>query len=278
MSELFAAGALSGKRVLITGGGSGLGRAVARRSAALGASVFICGRRADILTRTADEIQEEYGASVVSISCDVREEGAVAEMMESIWSVGPLDALVNNAGGAILSRAETLSVRAFDAVHRVVVNGTLNCTLEAARRWMAADRGGTVISTVASGVESGQPFTAPLTVATGAVMTLMRSLALEWGPRGIRCNAIAPGRFPTSGVSGSLGKGREANPLKGVPLRRYGSEHEFADLCVFLMSDAASFITGEMVTIDGGAALMGQSTSDLFDWDDEQWGRLRAKR
>jgi NAD(P)-dependent dehydrogenase (short-subunit alcohol dehydrogenase family) len=268
---------LAGKRLLITGGGTGLGRAIARRTAELGADVIICGRREDVLAQTAREIAGEVGATIATMGCDIRESEAVKAMMDRIWERGPLDVLINNAAGAILGRAETLSPRAFDAVLRVTLQGTIYCTLEVGKRWIGSNRAGVVLSTIASGADKGQAFTAPLTVAKSAVLTLMRSLAVEWGPKGIRCVAVGPGRFPTAGAANRLGKGRSDDVVKRIPLRRVGESAELADLCVFLMSDAAAFITGEMVTIDGGASLMGQSTVDLFDWSDEQWEVLKPK-
>jgi NAD(P)-dependent dehydrogenase (short-subunit alcohol dehydrogenase family) len=277
MTSIFAPNALAGKRLLITGGGTGLGRAIAKRTAELGADVIICGRREEVLTQTAQAIADEVGATIATIGCDIRESEAVKAMMDKIWAQAPLDVLINNAAGAILGRAETLSARAFDAVLRVTLQGTIYCTLEAGKRWIASNRAGVVLSTIASGADRGQAFTAPLTVAKGAVLTLMRSLAVEWGPKGIRCVAVGPGRFPTEAAANRLGKGRSDDVIKRVPLRRVGQSSELADLCVFLMSDAASFITGEMVTIDGGAALMGQSTGDLFDWTEDQWDLLKPK-
>jgi len=278
MTGIFAADALAQKRILVTGGGTGLGRAIARRAAELGADVVICGRRENVLAETAAEICHDFGVNIATVPCDIREPQTVGAMMDRIWAHAPLDVLVNNAAGAILGRAERLSANAFDSVLRVTLQGAVYCTLEVGRRWISAGRGGVVLSTVASGTERGQPFTAPLTVAKAGVLALMRSLAIEWGAMKIRCVAVGPGKFPTAGADERLGRVHSDGSTKRVPLRRFGEPREFADLCVFLMSDAAAYITGEMVTIDGGAALMGQSTVDLFDWQEEQWEAIRPKK
>lgn len=273
---MFSPDLLAGKRVLVTGGGTGLGRAMALRLAQLGAELFICGRRAEILDQTAQEITGQGSMAATALPCDIRNAEAVAAMMDRIWSTGPLDILINNAAGAMLARTETLSPRAFSAVFSVTLSGTVHCTLEAGRRWVEGGRAGVVLSVTASGVEAGRPFTVPLTVAKAGVLALMRSLAVEWGRHGIRCLAIAPGLFRTEGSAQRLLLGRRAiDPARGVPLGRAGELGELANLAAFLVSDSAAYITGEMITIDGGRALKGQDMDSLFEWTPEQWEAIR---
>lgn len=278
MADIFAKDVLAGKRILVTGGGTGLGLAIAERAAGLSAQVVICGRREAVLQEAAAGIQTRTGATVTAITCDVREPDQVTAMIDKIWADGPLDVLVNNAAGAILGRAETLSMRAYEAVFRVTLNGVVACSLEVGRRWIAESRGGVILTTIASGADRGQPYTSPLTTAKGAVLSFMRGLAMEWGPLGIRCLGIGPGKIATEGGKARLGAGRAGNAVERVPLRRYGEPAEVADLAVFLMSDAAGFITGEMVTIDGGRSLVAQETLDMFGWTAAQWDALRPKK
>lgn len=276
---MFSPGLLSGKRILVTGGGTGLGRAMAMRMAELGAELFICGRRAEVLDQAAADISALGGKPATALQCDIRDADAVAAMMERIWSSGPLDVLINNAAGALLARTETLSARAFSSVFAVTLNGTVHCTLEAGRRWIADGRKGVVLSVTGSGVESGRPFMVPLTVAKAGVLALMRSLAVEWGRHGIRCVAVAPGLFRTEGAAERLSPGgRVIDPAKGVPLGRAGELSELADLAVFLVSDAASYISGDMISIDGARALKGQDMDALFEWTPQQWEAIRTAR
>jgi NAD(P)-dependent dehydrogenase (short-subunit alcohol dehydrogenase family) len=199
-------------------------------------------------------------------------------MMTQIWAGGPLDVLVNNAAGTMLARTETLSARAFDAVLSVSLHGAIHTTLGAGKRWIAGGHAGTVLFIMASGIERGRPFMVPLTVAKGALLTLMRSLAVEWGPRGIRLVGVAPGNFPTPGAAARLQVGRGGDPAQGIPLGRVGLHQELADLCGFLISDHAAYISGEMITIDGAKGLRTNGVEDLFGWSPEQWDALRLKK
>jgi NAD(P)-dependent dehydrogenase (short-subunit alcohol dehydrogenase family) len=270
---------LAQKRILITGGGTGLGKAIGRRAVELGAELIICGRRLEVLQQAAAELSAPGRKPVKIFQCDIREADAVARMMDEIWSEGPLDVLINNAAGTMLARTETLSSRAFDAVLRVSLNGAVYNTLEVGRRWIDTGHPGVVLFITASGVERGRPFMVPLTVAKGALLTLLRSLAVEWGPKGIRLLGVAPGSFPTPGAAAKLQAGRSKDPVLANPLTRSGRHEELADLCSFLVSDRAAYITGEMITIDGGKGLRGQDMDDLFSWSQDQWDAIRpAKR
>jgi NAD(P)-dependent dehydrogenase (short-subunit alcohol dehydrogenase family) len=269
---------LAGKRVLVTGGGTGLGKSIARRAVELGAEVTICGRRVEVLQQAAEEFDAVGRNKTRTISCDIREPEQVANLMDQVFAQGPLDVLVNNAAGTMLARSETLSARAVDAVLKVSLNGAIYTSLEAGRRWIAGRRPGVLMYTLASGFEDGRPFMVPLTIAKGGLLTLIRSLAVEWGRHGIRTVGVAPGNFPTPGAAAKLQAGRQADPARDIPLGRVGQHQELADLYAFLMSDLASYISGEVITIDGGKGLRTNGVEDLFAWTPEQWDALRPKK
>jgi NAD(P)-dependent dehydrogenase (short-subunit alcohol dehydrogenase family) len=277
----FRADLMAGKHVLVTGGGTGLGMAVARRMAEHGARVVICGRRKDVLDETAAAIARDTGQRVRGIPCDIRDPAQVEAMLDAIWAEAPLDILVNNAAANFLARTETLSARAFDAIVGISLNGNAYCTLGAGRRWIAAGAPGAILNVLAAGVGNGRAYTVPLTMSKAALLAMTRSLAVEWGPKGIRVNAIAPGLFPTPGAWQQLfpeGRSSASDPTASIPLKRFGEHAEFADMCVFLVSDAATYLNGDMVTLDGGRALKGMDIDDLAGWSDEQWESLKKKR
>ncbi len=276
---MFEKGLLKGKRILVTGGGSGLGAAMARRFAELGAELIICGRRLEVLETTAAAIRAAVAGKVHVISCDIREGAAVEAMMDAIFREAPLDVLVNNAAATFIARTEQLSFRAADAVLSPTLHGTLYCTLAAGKRWIAAGHKGVVLSILSTSTITGRAFTVPSAMAKSAVLAMTKSLAVEWGPRGIRTVAIAPGAFPTAGASGQLRpEGRDPNSAARNPLGRTGEHRELADLASFLISDAASYINGEMVVQDGGAHLRSSGAEDLLAWTDAQWEARRAAR
>ncbi len=275
---MFSEDLLAGKRVLITGGGTGLGRSIGRRVVELGAELTICGRRHEVLAQAAQAFDAIGRQKTQVVACDIREPDQVASMMEQVWARGPLDVLVNNAAGTLLARTESLSPRAVDAVLRVSLNGAIYTTLEAGRRWIEGGHPGVLMYTLASGFEDGRPFMVPLTVAKGGLMTLLRSLAVEWGRHGIRTIGVAPGNFPTPGAAAKLQTGRAADPSKDIPLGRVGEHLELANLYAFLMSDLASYISGEVVGIDGGKGLRTNGVEDLFAWSAAQWDALRPKK
>lgn len=269
---------LAGKRVLVTGGGTGLGKSIARRAVQLGAELTICGRRGEVLQQAAEEFDALGQKRTKTIACDIREPEQVASMMDEAFAAAPLDVLVNNAAGTMLARTETLSSRAVDAVLKVSLNGAIYATLEAGRRWIAAGRPGVLLYTLASGFEDGRPFMVPLTVAKGGLQTLIRSLAVEWGRYGIRTAGIAPGNFPTPGAAAKLQTARQADPARDIPLGRVGEHQELADLYAFLMSDLGSYISGEIITADGAKGLRTNGVEDLFAWTPEQWDALRPRK
>ncbi|MDE1935859.1 SDR family oxidoreductase [Bradyrhizobium sp.] len=276
---MFEKDLLKNKRILVTGGGSGLGAAMARRFAELGAELIICGRRLEVLEATAATIRAALAAKVRALACDIRDGVAVEAMMEAIWRDAPLDILVNNAAATFLARTEQLSFRAADAILAPTLHGTMYCTLAAGRRWIEASHKGVVLSILSTSTITGRAFTVPSAMAKSAVLAMTKSLAVEWGPKGVRTVAIAPGAFPTAGATGQLRpEGRDSNWAARNPLGRTGEHRELADLASFLISDAGGYINGEMVVQDGGAHLRSSGAEDLLGWTDAQWEAQRAAR
>ncbi|MFT4277145.1 MAG: SDR family oxidoreductase [Rhodopseudomonas sp.] len=275
---MFEAGLLAGKRILITGGGSGLGAAMAARFAALGASLVLCGRRAEVLQQTAERLRS-HGGEVDTVVCDVRDARAVEAMLDEIWNRAPLDVLVNNAAATFIAQTDRLSARAADAILAPTLHGAMYCTLGAGRRWIDDGRAGVVLSILSTSTITGRAFTVPSAMAKSAVLAMTKSLAVEWGPKRIRLVAIAPGAFPTAGATAQLQPdGRAADPAARVPLGRVGHHDELTNLASFLISDQAGYITGEMVVQDGGAHLRASGAEDLLQWSDQQWRAHRAAR
>jgi NAD(P)-dependent dehydrogenase (short-subunit alcohol dehydrogenase family) len=277
---MFEKSLLAGKRILVTGGGSGLGAAMGRRFVELGAELIICGRRVELLEATAARLRGDPGGKVTAIKCDIRNGADVDAMMEAIWRTAPLDILVNNAAATFIAQTEQLSFRAADAILAPTLHGAMYCTLAAGKRWIEGGHKGVVLSILSTSTITGRPFTVPSAMAKSAVLAMTKSLAVEWGPKGIRTVAIAPGAFPTAGASGQLRpEGRSADePASRNPLGRVGEHSELADLASFLISDSAGYINGEMVAQDGGAHLRGSGAEDLLQWTDAQWEKQRAAR
>jgi NAD(P)-dependent dehydrogenase (short-subunit alcohol dehydrogenase family) len=276
---MFEKGLLANKRILVTGGGSGLGAAMGRRFVELGAELIICGRRLELLERTAAQLRSEPGGNVRAIRCDIRDGASVDAMMDEVWREAPLDVLVNNAAATFIAQSEHLSFRAADAILAPTLHGAMYCTLAAGKRWIAGKHGGVVLSILSTSTITGRAFTVPSAMAKSAVLAMTRSLAVEWGPKGIRTVAIAPGPFPTAGATGQLRPaGRDEGPASKNPLGRVGEHGELANLASFLISDQAGYINGEMVVQDGGAHLRGSGAEDLLQWTDAQWEQQRAAR
>jgi NAD(P)-dependent dehydrogenase (short-subunit alcohol dehydrogenase family) len=276
---MFEKGLLAGKRILITGGGSGLGAAMGRRFLDLGAELIICGRRLELLQATAEAMRAESGAKISVFSCDIRDGAAVESMMDAIWREAPLDVLVNNAAATFIAQTEHLSFRAADAILGPTLHGAMYCTLAAGQRWIAAGHKGAVLSILSTSTITGRAFTVPSAMAKSAVLAMTKSLAVEWGPKGVRTVAIAPGSFPTPGASGQLRpEGRDQGWAARNPLGRSGEHRELADLASFLISDGAGYINGEMVVQDGGGHLRSSGAEDLLQWTDAQWEQHRAAR
>jgi NAD(P)-dependent dehydrogenase (short-subunit alcohol dehydrogenase family) len=276
---MFEKDLLAAKRILVTGGGSGLGAAMARRFLELGAELIICGRRLELLEATAAEMRLDSAGKVTAIRCDIRDGAAVDAMMDGVWREAPLDVLVNNAAATFIAQTEHLSFRAADAILAPTLHGAMYCTLAAGRRWIEAGHKGVVLSILSTSTITGRAFTVPSAMAKSAMLAMTKSLAVEWGPKGIRTVAIAPGAFPTPGASEKLRpEGRDQGWSARNPLGRTGEHRELADLASFLICERAGYINGEMVVQDGGAHLRGSGAEDLLQWTAEQWEKQRAGR
>lgn len=275
---MFTDGLFKGKRILITGGGTGLGRAMAEQFLSLGAVIYICGRRKNVCDDTAAELMKKHGGEVKTFGVDIRDAQAVDEMVEAIFKDGPLTGLVNNAAGNFISRTQDLSPRGFDAIANIVMHGTFYVTHAVGRRWIAGGHPGSVVSIVATWVKNGGPFTVPSAMSKSAVNTMTMSLATEWGPYGIRLNAIGPGEIPTEGMSKRLNPGEEpgARTAHINPMGRVGTIEEIQNLATFLLSDGCRWINGESIMMDGGGHLAhGGNFYELRDWSDAQWAEAK---
>lgn len=277
---MFRTNLLKDKRILITGGGTGLGKGMATRFLELGARVHICGRREDVLRQTGMELGSK--GTIHSHSCDVRDADAVEQMIDVIWRDGALDVLVNNAAGNFIARTEELSQRAFESVIGIVLMGTLHCTMACGRRWLKEKHRGTVLSISATYAPVGSAYVVPSAVSKAGVEALMRSLAVEWGDRGIRMNGIAPGPIPTQGAFSRVLPRPELEKvaLERNPLHRFGKVEELANLAAFLVSDESGYINGEIIRMDGGEFLQGAGEfSDLGRvLRDEDWEALKPRK
>lgn len=275
---MFKPGLLRGQRILVTGGGTGLGRVMAEAFGLLGAEVYVCGRRGAVLEQTAAELAAQHGGRVVGLACDIRQPEAVEAMLDRIWDDGgPLTGLVNNAAGNFISRTEDLSPRAFDAIANIVFRGTFFTTLDCGKRWLAQGRRASVLSIVVTWVWNGSAFTVPSAMSKAGVHAMTQSLAVEWGGRGIRLNAIAPGVFPTEGMLARLNPGGGEIKPENNPMSRAGRMPELANLAVYLMSAQAGYVNGQTIAIDGAQYQAdGGNFSALRRWGDADWARARA--
>ncbi len=279
---MFRTDLLKTKRILITGGGTGLGKGMAQRFLELGATVYICGRREEVLKQTASELSGATQGTIHTLPCDVRNLEAVEAMIDTLWRAGPLDILVNNAAGNFIARTEELSPGAWNSVIGIVLMGTLHCTMACGRRWLKAAHLGTVLSISATYAPVGSAYVVPSAVSKAGVEALTRSLAVEWGNRGIRMNAIAPGPIPTQGAFSRVlpHPGLEALALDRNPLHRFGTVEELANLAAFLVSDGSAYINGEVIRMDGGEFLQGAGEfSNLGKVLTEQdWQAIKPKK
>lgn len=270
---------LAGQRILVTGGGTGLGREMSLGFAAHGAHVVVCGRREAVLDETVEAIRASGGNAEQRIA-NLRDPESVEAMIASIWEGGPLTGLVNNAAANFIAPTESLTPRGYEAIRGTVMDGSFYATLACGRRWIEAGLKGTVLSNLVTWVWTGSAFVTPSAMAKAAVQAMTMSLAVEWGPKGIRLNAIAPGPFPTPNAWEKL------NPIPGtsvgatqpdqVPLRRFGEMSELRALTCFLMSDACTYMNGATVAVDGGHHLAAPSTfADLAHLTPEDWAAAR---
>ena len=274
---------LKNRVILITGGGTGLGRAMALRFAELGAKIFLCGRREEPLKQTADEICAKNGVAAYA-TCDVRDFAAVDTMAgRAKRELGEVDTLVNNAAGNFIARTEKITPNAFNAVVGIVLYGTFNCTLALAQRWISTGRPGTVLNIVTTyaSTGSGSGYVVPSACAKAGVLAMTRSLAVEWARHQIRLNAIAPGPFPTEGAWSRLmpSKEYEEHAKRYHPMKRFGRHDELANLAVYLVSEYSGYVNGECVTIDGGLWLRGAGEfNDLSELPDAVWEMMESAR
>jgi NAD(P)-dependent dehydrogenase (short-subunit alcohol dehydrogenase family) len=276
---MFRPGLLKGKRILVTGGGTGLGREIAEKYLELGADLYLCGRRKSVLDETAAALVAQHGGSVKTHSVDIRDAAAVDAMIQTIWDDGgPLTGLVNNAAGNFISRTEDLSPRGFDAIANIVLHGTFFVTQSVGKRWIAGGHKGSIVSILVTWIWTGSPYVVPSAMSKAGLAVMTESLAVEWGRFGIRLNAIAPGPFPVPGTAARLNPGQsmEERGAAKNPMGRIGEMHELQHLAAFLMADGCEWLTGQTIALDGAAHLAGSGTFfELRRWSDEDWKRAR---
>jgi len=278
---MFLPDLLKGKTILVTGGGTGLGKAMGHRFLELGADLVICGRREQVLKDAAAEFDRDFKGRTGWHVCDVRDPAAVDAMVEAQWKRAPLDALLNNAAGNIAARSESLSPRAIDAVLGIVLHGTAYCTWACGKRWLAEKRRASVLSIIATYAWTGSGFVVPSAMAKAGVLAMTQSLAVEWGGRGVRLNAIAPGPFPTEGAWSRLVPRADlaAEIETRNPLGRPGRHEELANLASYLLSDQSEYINGECVTIDAGRWLKGAGQLNFLErLTEEEWAMMRPAK
>ena len=276
-------GALEGQTIIITGGGTGLGRSMGKYMLELGANLVITSRKIEVLEKTAKELEEETGGKVLPVQCDVREYEQVENVIKQASEhFGQVHGLLNNAAGNFISPTERLSHRAFNIVLDIVLKGTSNFTLAMGKHWIDAKQPGTVLNIVTTYAWTGSGYVVPSAAAKAGVLAMTRSLAVEWAKYKIRFNAIAPGPFPTEGAWSRLLPGdlvKKFDPANFVPIGRVGEHQELANLAAYLMSDYSAYVNGEVVTIDGGEWLMGAGEfSHLEKIPQEMWDMLEASR
>lgn len=282
-TAMFRPDVLSGKRILITGGGTGLGKELARQFVACGASVHICGRREAVLQATVAELSAAaaHGGNAQYHICDVRDADQIDAMVERIWQGGPLTGLVNNAAANFISPSVDISPRGFAAVRSTVMDGALFSTLSCGKRWIAQGLPGSVVSMLVTWVWTGSAYVLPSVMAKTAVHAMTMSLAVEWGRHNIRVNAVAPGPFPTESAWEKLAPIPKANvgaaSKDEVPMQRFGKMHELCNLLTFLQADGCEYITGQNIAIDGGHHLAAPSTfAALGRLTPEDWAEAKA--
>ncbi|MDB5842106.1 MAG: fadH 1 [Herminiimonas sp.] len=286
---MFEAGLMQGKRILVTGGGTGLGRAMAEKYLSLGAEIYICGRRKQVCDRTAAELMAQHGGSVKTFGLDIRDAAAVDDMVEQIFAEGALTGLVNNAAGNFISPTAALSPRGFDAVANIVMHGTFYVTHAVGRRWVEmaakgkwkpADAYRSVISIIVTWVLNGGPYVVPSAMSKAAIHAMTMSLATEWAQYGVRLNAIGPGEIPTEGMSKRLNPGEQPGARTAAvnPMGRAGKMEELQNLATFLMSDGCDWLNGQAIMMDGGGHLAtGGNFYELRAWSEQQWKEARDR-
>jgi NAD(P)-dependent dehydrogenase (short-subunit alcohol dehydrogenase family) len=288
---MFQANLLQGQRILVTGGGTGLGRAMAEGFLALGCDIAICGRRLAVCDETATEWRRQFPERRIdTFGVDIRTAPAVDEMVESLFETGGLSGLVNNAAGNFIAPTESLSARAFDAIANIVFHGSFYVTQAVGKRWVEQAKAGTwqrgqpfrnVMSIITTWVDNGSPYVVPSAMSKAGIEVMTMSLAVEWAKYGIRLNAVGPGEIPTEGMSKRLSPGEEpgARSKERNPMARPGTFEELQHLATFLMAPGfCDWLTGQSIMMDGGNALAnGSGFYDLRHWSDDQWRAARER-
>ena len=274
---MFKDNLLKNKRILITGGGTGLGKEMASHFAMHGAELYICGRRENVLSETANEISETYNTKVNYQTLDIRASKDVDDYIESIFEIGPLDGLVNNAAGNFISPTKDLSHKGFDAIANIVFHGTFYMTHSVGKRWIELGHKGSIVNILTTWIWTGSPYVVPSAMSKSGIHAMTQSLAAEWGKYGIKINGIAPGPFPTKGAWDRLNPGSNDDGMTNtVPLGRVGEMEELQNLATFLMADGCDYLTGQTIGLDGGQYLTGGGTfSQLDKLSDEDWENMR---
>lgn len=275
---MYRPGLMVGERILVTGGGTGLGKEMAEAFLALGAEVYIWGRRGAVLEEAAKELMDRHGGKVVPMACDIRKPDAIAAAVDLIWADGgALTGVVNNAAGNFISRTEDLSVNGFNAISDIVFRGTFYVTLDIGKRLIAEEKQASFLAILTTWVWNGSAFTVPSAMSKAGINVMTQSLATEWGRYGLRFNAIAPGPFPTKGMSERLSPGSgnltTRDSAGGNPMGRVGEMHELANLAVLLMARGADYVNGQTIAIDGAAyqASGGNFYGALSPLGDSEW-------
>jgi NAD(P)-dependent dehydrogenase (short-subunit alcohol dehydrogenase family) len=276
-------GSLKGKNILITGGGTGLGRAMGEYFLELGANLVITSRKLEVLQETAKEMMAKSGGKVLPLECDVRDIAQVEAMWaQSLATFGQIHGVLNNAAGNFISPTERLSANAFNTVLDIVLKGTSQVTLTAGKHWIAEKQPGVFLNIVTTYAWTGSGYVVPSAAAKAGVLALTRSLAVEWAKYGIRSNAIAPGPFPTEGAWSRLLPGdlvKKFDPAKKVPVGRVGVHQELANLAAYLISDFSAYVNGDVITIDGGEWLKGAGEFNNLEMiPQEMWDMMEASR
>ena len=274
--------ALRGKTIVVTGGGTGLGRAMTTYFLQLGARVTITSRKRDVLEKTAQELRAQTGGRVLAVPCDVRKYDEVETMLaKTVAEFGGVDVLLNNAAGNFISPTERLSHKAFDVIVDIVLKGSYNCTLAFGKHWITEKKPGTILNIVTTYASVGSAYVVPSAAAKAGVLALTRSLAVEWAKYGIRSNAIAPGPFPTEGAWSRLFPeplASQLDPAANVPLKRVGEHQELANLAAYLVSDFSAYMNGEVVTLDGGEWLNGAGEFNKLNLlTPEMWDQIEKQ-
>ena len=276
---MFKKDLLKGKRILVTGGGTGLGKEMATHYGQHGADLYICGRRENVLKDTATEIEDKYNVKVNYETLDIRASSDVESYIDAIFQEGPIDGLVNNAAGNFISPTKDLSHKGFDAIANIVFHGTFYITHSVGKRWIEQKLKGSIISILTTWVWTGSPYVVPSAMSKSGLHAMTQSLAAEWGKYGIKVNAIAPGPFPTKGAWDRLNPGgdNDSDFMGSVPVGRLGEMNELQNLATFLMADGCDYLTGQTIAIDGAQYLTGGGTFSALDKvSEEDWEQLRA--